>query len=399
MNACADIPVRFFQRLPGELRAVDKETAARYLPMSRPGGECHSLPTVTVKAYLNMVESFARRNWDRLLGVIREIYPEFVGAITRFDIISEKHGSDYHPARIAVGTRDSVHSFVVNVAVTERGRSRLANELSVLRRLRRDHPSHSFLPEAYFLDEDRATNERKGSIPVAMFLGEWLDGYHEFHLVADPQAGNPVLSLWDTDRGTTCLTTEEAREIYRQAAFVLTHYYDPVSFHEIFPWHHAAGDFVVLRSGEKLDVKLITARQYAPRIEFSENSRENQAYSLLAFLANLTIRMRLDRADGVGETLWAGDHCLEASIRGFADAMREKVATGRCSATLWSAFLRVARDTPPDGLAEIFASVTESYAQDAPDVPVIRNHLVDHIVGAYRGMRNLLTGEGCSEIG
>ena len=56
-------------------------------------------------------------------------------------------------------------------------------------------------------------------------------------------------------------------EVYRQAAFILTLYYDVETFEQIFPWHHAAGDFVVKADEGAVDVRLVTARQYAPMIE------------------------------------------------------------------------------------------------------------------------------------
>lgn len=381
-------PVRFFQRLPCSLIQFRDQALSKCIPVSRPENGAHSPGTVTFRAYFKGVERFIRENWDRLQSAIFEVDRDFSGIIKGFDVISEKHGSDYHPARVMVTGDRCAYSFVANVAVTERGRSRLATEFSVLQRLYAKH-DRAFLPRAYFRDDLRATDEQGHSLPMDMFLGEWLEGYHEFHLGPHPETGDLAMALWDMDRGTAFLSGEQAREVYRQAAFVLTYYFDPETFHEIFPWHHAAGDFVVACSGDRVDVKLIAARQYAPRIEFARSKLENQIYSLLLFFANLTIRMRLDRSDGVGEIVWADECCLDGSVQGFVDAMWEKVAGGRCSTALWSTFRRVARDMPPDEMADLFASVVESYPEQAPDVPVIQNHLVDHIVRVYQQVRNL----------
>ncbi len=146
--------------------------------------------------------------------------------------------------------------------------------------------------------------------------------------------------LWDTDHGYAFLSDHEAAQIYYKASFILTTFYDPETFEEIFPWHHASGDFVASRENGQMACKLITVRQYAPRLEFYECSPENQVTALLLFLANLTIRMRLDRLDGVGDIVWAGDHSVEATIRGFVDALGRKVEDQTCNQELAIRFLK-----------------------------------------------------------
>ena len=43
--------------------------------------------------------------------------------------------------------------------------------------------------------------------------------------------------------------------------------------------------------------------------------------SLLLFFLQLTIQMRLDRLDGVGEVVWAEDYCLEGVVAGFFEGV------------------------------------------------------------------------------
>ena len=43
-------------------------------------------------------------------------------------------------------------------------------------------------------------------------------------------------------------------------------------------------------------------------------------------------------------------------------------------------------------LAEVFRVVVESYDPDAPDLPVIRDHLVRHVLTLYRTLQNLPAG-------
>jgi len=105
----------------------------------------------------------------------------------------------------------------------------------------------------------------------------------------------------DSERGHCFLSPGESGLIYHQASSILTCFYDVETFEEIFPWHHAAGDFVARRANGEMDLKLVAARQYAARVGFPEDSPQDRIMALVMFLTNLTVRMRLDRIDGVGK--------------------------------------------------------------------------------------------------
>jgi hypothetical protein len=185
------------------------------------------------------------------------------------------------------------------------------------------------------------------------------------------------------------LPTAECESLYKQAAFILTYYYDPNRFREVFPWHHAAGDFVVSRLNGGLRVKLITVRQYAPRLIVEQDTPENRLQALMLFIANLTVRMRLDRLDGVGEIAWADDHCVNATILGTLDGLMAKIHDEMCDPKLVEAFLAVATRMSPEDVARLLAEVVECYDKDAPDMPVIRSHLADHVLLVYRKFQSL----------
>jgi hypothetical protein len=88
--------------------------------------------------------------------------------------------------------------------------------------------------------------------------------------------------------------------------------------------------------------------------------------------------------DGVGEIVWAGDHAVEAAISGFLAGMKAQVASGMCDDTLLRQFIEETRRMSPAEVAEIFQTVAESYDEEAPDWPVILDHLADHIFEVYR---------------
>jgi hypothetical protein len=284
-------------------------------------------------------------------------------------IYSEKHGSDYHPARVEVSAGDQRAIFVMNVAVTRRGKAWVSREFDVLQHLHSKY-HYPFLPRTYFLGEASPPT-------MLMFLADWFQGYHEFHLSMHEEHGRQELLLWDAEKGRRWLSESQAWETYRRAARILTLYYDLETFEQIFPWHHAAGDFVVKADQGSVDVKLVTARQYAPMVDPSEGVSVHEA--LLLFLLNLSLRMRLDRLDGVGSVVWAADDCVTATLEGFLSGLKTKEHQRIAANGFTDGFLRHIRSLSKEVLSEGFHTVVAAYDQSAPDLPVIRAHLETHI--------------------
>ena len=75
----------------------------------------------------------------------------------------------------------------------------------------------------------------------------------------------------------------------------------------------------------------MAARQYGPLIGPEDLPWEE---ALLFFLLNLTLRIRLDRLDGVGEIAWADEGCLSPALEGFFLALEEKAKQGEFSEDL-----------------------------------------------------------------
>jgi hypothetical protein len=294
-------------------------------------------------------------------------------------IYAEKHGSDYHPAKIEVIMRRAIATFVMNVAVTERGKERLSREYEVLQKLNKKYDFH-YLPSVYF--------QGKGLRPsMPMFLAEWFAGYHEFHLSIDRENGSQKMALWDTHGGRVYLSESLVREIYRQAAMILTLYYDVDTFEQIFPWHHSAGDFAAKVGEESTGVRLITARQYASMFDASD---EISAYEALSFfLLNLSLRMRLDRLDGVGAVAWADDPCVHATLEGFMKGLRIKEQRGEIPTGFLDTFIRDITAFSAQDLLYGIQSLVDACDQSAPDIPVIRNHIEKHTSEFYLGLQVL----------
>jgi hypothetical protein len=294
-------------------------------------------------------------------------------------IRSEKHGSDYHPARIEVMVGDVCAAFVMNVALTARGEARLCRELEVLEYLNRKN-DFRFLPRSYFQGQTFPP-------PMFMFLADWFQGYHEFHLSIDKEDSSQGLFLWDTEKGHYRLSEPQVRQVYYQSARILTLYYDLETFEQIFPWHHAAGDFVVKAQGETIDVRLITARQYAPMLEPSEGLSVQEA--LLLFLLNLALRIRLDRLDGVGSVAWADDDSVDATLEGFVAGLRTKEREGVIETGCVGGFLSYLSSLTKEDISYGLNALVDACDQRAPDIPVMRGHCESHILKFHSALQSL----------
>ncbi len=380
------LPVRFLRASPGGPVPFEPELLDSRIPTENPVQSGVLQAGCLYRTYLLRIKQFILHHSKVLADVLEA--KGLVGPAQSLDIISEKHGSNYHPSRIAVHCAGSAFSLVVNVAITERGKLRVKEDFRLLANLRGKYGT-DWVPRGYVMGEQVACDERDHDPPMLMFLAEWFDGYHEFHLSA--REGNKALQtvLWDMDQGYAVLGEDETHEVFRQVALILTSFYDTETFEEIYPWHHASGDFVVARQTGRIDVRLITVRQYAPRPVFAEDSEENRILALELFFANLTFRNRLDRLDGVGAVAWAGEQCIRATTQGFLDGMTRKIASGDCDPELFVRFLETMKSLPLNELADLFHAAVESYDSAAPDTPVVREHLVDHVLQVYRSFQEI----------
>lgn len=283
------------------------------LPQSSRG---EATKSVTYGEYFQAVEAYLHHDGARHLQAALAATPAASSAaFDALDVILEKHGEFYHPARIRIAGPKAPQSLVLNVAVTAAGAECLQSEVEALRRVAPRLPSGA-LPRVYGVGRSETANGLK----CIMFLADWFDNYHEFHLAIDPADDVQKMIVWDTGRTPYFLGTEAATAVYAQTADLLARAYDPASTRQIYPWHHASGDFVVRTGEAAVDVKLITVRQYAPTLS-AEAGRilddESRLMAALVFFANLTIRNRIDRLEGTGALAWAGEAALGATVAGF----------------------------------------------------------------------------------
>jgi len=368
--------------------------------------ECDPYET-PYRVYFQSIEEFLKQ--DEFIPLLhaasRKLDKEYSprDEISEILIRAEKHGLLYHPASIELILGGRKVKFGLNVAVTDTGKTWLREEISLLQRL---HSKYKlpYLPEVHISGELNS---------FVFLLEDWFEGYHEFHLTCDEER-KQKMQLWKFGTGYLNLTDTQGFEIYRQASKILTLYYDPENFNYIYPWHHAAGDFIVKMEHEKnpplppfskggdtksptlakgdsggfsdktIDVRLTTARRYRPLLDFQKNEI-NPLFALFYFFLHLSLHMRLDKIDGVGEVVWAKDYSVDAAVQGFLEALRGKNYFNNYPSR-YEEFIDLLRSFTLDELKVSFNPLLDLYA-GTKDLPVIGMNLDKHAEKLYHAIQ------------
>jgi hypothetical protein len=282
---------------------------------------------------------------------------------------------------------DQQAGFVLNTAISPAGLALIDDEYEILKRLNAEF-SPSFLPDVYAVDHISSADGKS----FKMFLGEWLQGYHEFHISPVTSGNSNLLSVWDDRVGRYFLSREHMLHIYRQAAAILTYYYNIKTFEHITQWHHAAGDFVLKRVGGDIDVKLITVRNYSPlfRNPTSQAADAEQALqALLIFFLKLSFWMRLDRMDGVGDLVWSDPGVVQSTLDGLMDGLTQKPANPSLPDAVGTCFEYYLSVCSPVDLRELSDSILQSFAPEAPETHIINQNLDEHVHILHQAIQDL----------
>jgi len=311
--------------------------------------------------------------------------------IKEIRIFLDKHGEFYHPSKIETVLQAVKISFVLNVAVTDVGKQCAQREYRLLKKLNAQYPD-SFVPKvcaqgSVFIKMDQ--------VEIRMFLGEWFEGFNEFHISLDPDDKKYKIMVWDHEHGNFFLTPYQTMELYRQAAKILTYYYNVETFEQIFSWHHAAGDFVLTCQKGDIELKLVTVRQYRSMYENTitpesiEPDSELILEALLVFFLNMTIKMRIDRLDGVGDIVWSDDIAIKGILKGFFEALALKPEFGVFEEHLSHCFRQHLLSCCRADFFDLNHAIVHTYPSQAPEVPVIQQHLEKHVEDLYNSIRQL----------
>jgi len=344
--------------------------------------------SVTYGDYFEATGAFIKKNnYEVILTALSCINKNIsLEQINEINISLEKHGPFYHPSKIEAVTENSVIPFVLNVAVSKIGIECIHKEYFTLKKLNSEF-YNSFIPAVYGQDDFIGRN----NLQIGMFLGEWFEGYSEFHFSKDPSDGKEKILIWDNLNGNLFVSADKAIEIYMQASMIMTCFYNVHTFEQIFPWHHAAGDFIVKQTDDSLDVKLITARQHSSLFEPTVQTKDQGLIfeGLFMFLVVLSIRMRLDRIDGTGNIVWADTLSVEGTIRGFREGIIIKSKSGVIPYNFLDEFRIYLQSRSKNELFELSKAIINSFNQSAPDIPVICRNLAKHSSELFHAVKNL----------
>ncbi len=284
-------------------------------------------------------------------------------------IFLEKHGAFYHPSRVQVRFGKETVSLVLNVAVTDAGRRRLQEEFLLMRSLYGRTVPH--LPRLFCSGIGRSPEGR--SLP--MFLGEWFDGFFEFHLTG---RGDQTM-LWDPKTGPRRLSHAPRRNLYRGVARILAETYDMETGGRVHPWHHGAGDFIC-RDGEteRIDTRLITVRGYPTPFVDGQAAPGQALRELIVFFLHLSMRTRLDRADGTGDLLWADGETVEPTLVGFAEGLADRSVPGY-PGPLSEVFLMLMRELTPEAVNALAEDALAYFGAGTEEDQIARRRRKRHL--------------------
>lgn len=347
---------------------------------SAPACEAQS-PTITHADYFRAVRSYlSGAGRPHLQQALAAYLSHTKGPIDLdgLEVILEKHGEFYHPARIVMAVGEAGIPLVLNVAVTPVGGECMASEMAALGRVAPRLPPGS-VPTVYGYAVVSGSND----LALPMFLADWFDGFHEFHLAIDPQSGRPGMVVWDTDAASFFLSEQQQAEVYRQVAFLLTRAYNPDTTEQIYPWHHASGDFILRVNPASVELRLITIRQYAPTLTGDDKGLDDDTrlMALLVFFLNLTLRNRLDRLDGTGDPAWADPLAVAATVQGFFEALPDELAM---------AFLGLLGAYGRAELVDLLTPVADRYRLMPMEQHVIHANLALHGVHLFEALQSVL---------
>ena len=349
--------------------------------------------SVSHAAYFRAVQTFLEANSLEVItrAVSRQLNRDVKAAdVEEIRIRLEKHGEFYHPCRIETVVYEQQLSFVLNVAISETGRRFIEAEFHLLNRLNTEQPLQ-YLPQAYGFG--RTVSNGKN---FAMFLGQWFDGYHEFHISIDPSDKTPKIMVWDDARGRFFLSAEQTKILYARVSRILTGYYNLASFEQIFSWHHAAGDFIVKIENEKLELRLVTVRRYAAIFKNQQKAQNASGdpqrilQALLIFFLSLSIRMRLDRLDGIGEMVWSDSIAVEPTLIGFLEALSIKPDISSLPDSPLACFIAYLASCTEGDLIDLTATIVNRFNPQMPGLVVVQKNISSHVKALHASIQQIL---------
>jgi len=375
--------ISFYFSSPGGDVPIDSETLAR--PFIVEPLKYHAF--MTLADFFHIVSNFVLSSAGPVL--VSALSQSWGRNVTLRDIDTiivryEKYGTLYQIVSVETFSGTQKAKFAINAAIMPIARENLQMEYNLISYIN-TRTGLPYLPRVMSI---HSQDIEKDDIvdTVVLTLGEWFEGYHEWHFSKDDE-GKDAIVIWDTEKGNRRATDEEAYAIIRETSRILTLYYDVESSERITPWHHGAGDFIVKTDSGNVDVRLITARGYEAFTPSDSCEAMNPLWGLLNFFFELTTKIRLDKYEGMGDTTWAGSDFIPAAIEGFIQAMKVKEAQGQCRPLMVDDFITSAKTLNQDEIEQIIHS--QFNESQTSDYKIITANLKNHTQELARALQQL----------
>jgi hypothetical protein len=377
----------FFSSPEGDV-PIDDATLQRPLILSP--FETH--PFLTLGDYFDAVRGFILLdNGKHLAHLLTHLWDKKTELkdIEKIIIRYEKYGTLYQIVSAEVFSQDQHIKFAVSTAMSEEARETLDREFDLIQHLyyQKGLP---YLPRAHYRQPITLLREEM-SETFLMTMSQWFENYHEWHFTKDENNEERII-IWDMEGGGYRFASgQEFYEIIRQISKILTLYYSLDTCRRIYPWHHGAGDFIVKTGDGSVDVRLVTVRGYEPIALSGSKERADTLKTFLLFLFDITIKMRLDKLEGVGEPYWAEASILRGVLEGFFDALKIKELESDSPDLKADNFINILKSISQDEIRTFFSLWIDQYrSQDPSDYKAIEKHIEGHIIDVYRTFQNCL---------
>ncbi len=304
-----------------------------------------------------------------------------VGDIDSVVLCSVKIGAYYHIAKVDVFLRPHEVSLALSASFTPVGRRCLKKDYQTLSAMQ-NRAAGAFLPAPFFCGEVVVKDQ-----PFFMVLSNWLDGFHEWHFTNATGTEEPGIVLWDGHRDHIVLDPEQEKELFFKVAYLLTLCFEPSTAKQVCKWHHAAGDFIAgIGSGGGVEVRLTTIRSYRP--VFEQEGNIGGMLGLLFFFLDLTVRIRLDRLDGIGEAYWVNSRFLEDTVQGFFHGLRMLGAEDEIDSDEIGEFYALLCSMSSEELYAVLVPLLDVYEhENSADMDLITKNLEEHAENLYKVLK------------
>ncbi len=134
-------------------------------------------------------------------------------------------------------------------------------------------------------------------------------------------------------------------------------------------------------------------RAYEPFINVSEEVVELETIlnTLLIFLLNLSIRLRVDRLDGVGDVAWVEANVVPDIFNGFFKGLVLQAEDSYIPHDLIEAFKTFLLRLPERDIRDILMGIVNQIDPKNPDLPVIKQNLDNHVETVLSELRRMKT--------